>query len=90
VQNFTFTKNYEMEQIQMDAEHQAILELIGKRVTELRTTKKIKIKEITDWTGIHRNAYRQLEHGQTYFKVSALLRILDFHKISYKEFFKDL
>ena len=79
-----------MEQINIDAEHKVIMKLIGERVKELRTTKKIKIKEITDWTGIHRNSYRQLENGETYFKISALLRILDYHHISYLDFMKNL
>lgn len=80
----------EMEQIQMNAEHREILKLIGKQVKELRTTKKIKIKDISAVTNLSRNSISQLEHGQTYFKISALLRILDYHKISYTEFFKDL
>lgn len=79
-----------MEQIHVDAEHQEILKLIGKRVKELRTVKKIKIKEISAVTNLSRNSISQLEHGKTYFKISALLRILDFHKISYLDFMKEL
>jgi transcriptional regulator with XRE-family HTH domain len=83
-------KNSDMEQIHIDAEHQEILKLIGKRVKELRTNKKIKIKEISAVTNLSRNSISQIEHGQTYFKISALLRILDYHQIFYLDFMKTL
>ena len=78
------------EQIQIDTNHQDILKAIGNRVKELRTKRKIKINEICEATKIHRNSYSQLEHGKTYFKISALMRILDYHKITISEFFKTL
>ena len=79
-----------MEQSQIDTNHQDILRTIGNRVKELRTKRKIKINEICEATKIHRNSYSQLEHGKTYFKISALLRILDYHDITITEFFRNL
>ena len=79
-----------IEQVHIDSKHQHILNAIGDRVKELRTKRKIKINEICEATKIHRNSYSQLEHGNTYFKISALLRILDFHNITISEFFNNL
>jgi len=72
----------------MKPEHKELLEKVGLSVKELRTGKQIKIKEIVEGTHMHRNAYSQLENGKTYFKISSLLKILDFHKVNYYDFLK--
>jgi len=67
-----------------------LLEKVGLSVKELRTGKQIKIKEIVEGTHMHRNAYSQLENGKTYFKISSLLKVLDFHNMNYYDFLKKL
>jgi transcriptional regulator with XRE-family HTH domain len=79
-----------MEEATVKPEHLEFLKKVGKHVKELRTQKKINITDLVKDIGMHRNAYSQLEHGKTYFKISALLRILDFHNIRYSEFLKML
>lgn len=74
----------------MKPEHTELLETVGLSVKELRTGKQIKIKEIVDGTHMHRNAYRQLENGKTYFKISSLLKVLDFHHVNYYDFLRKI
>ena len=74
----------------MNPEHKELLEKVGLSVKELRTGKQIKIKEIVDGTHMHRNAYSQLENGKTYFKISSLLKVLDFHHVNYYDFLKKI
>ncbi|MGI6322614.1 MAG: helix-turn-helix domain-containing protein [Bacteroidales bacterium] len=71
-------------------EHKELLEKIGLSVKELRTGKQIKIKKIVEEINMHRNAYSQLENGKTYFKISSLLKILDFHNVNYYDFLKKI
>ena len=79
-----------MEKASIKPEHQDFLSKVGEHVKKLRIQKKIKITDLVKEIGMHRNAYSQLEYGKTYFKISALLRILDYHKISYWDFIKNL
>jgi transcriptional regulator with XRE-family HTH domain len=79
-----------MKKASIKPEHQEFLTKVGEHVKELRIQKKIKIKDLVDEIGMHRNAYRQIEQGKTFFKISTLLRILDYHKISYWDFIKNL
>jgi len=79
-----------MEKASIKPEHQEFLLKVGEHVKELRKQKKTKITDLVKEIGMHRNAYSQLEYGKTYFKISALLRILDYHKISYWDFIKNL
>ncbi len=74
----------------MNPQHQEFLKKVGISVKELRTGKHIKIKEIVEGTHMHRNAYSQLENGKTYFKISSLLKVLDFHNMNYYDFLKKL
>jgi transcriptional regulator with XRE-family HTH domain len=74
----------------MKPEHQELLERVGLRVKKLRTGKHIKIKEIVEGTHMHRNAYSQLENGKTYFKISSLLKVLDFHQVNYYDFLRKI
>jgi transcriptional regulator with XRE-family HTH domain len=79
-----------MDKATIKPEHQEFLKKVGESIKTLRTKKKIKITDLVDEIGMHRNTYRQIEQGKTYFKISALLRILDYHKISYSDFMKNL
>jgi len=74
----------------MKPEHHEFLIRIGGKIEELRKGKKIKIKQLVDEIQIHRNAYRQLREGNTYFKISALFKILDFFQVNYYDFLKKI
>jgi transcriptional regulator with XRE-family HTH domain len=61
---------------------------IGVKIKELRNGKRYidMAKEI----GISRNEYNLMELGKIYFKFSTLLKVLDFHKISFADFIRDI
>jgi hypothetical protein len=69
-------------------EHQALMTAIGIKIKELRNGKRYidMAKEI----GISRNEYNLMELGKIYFKFSTLLKVLDFHMVSFTDFMKDL
>ena len=71
-------------------EHQDLMVEIGERINKLRTDKGKRIIEMANSIGISRNEYSQLEQGKLYFKFSTLLRILDYHQISFSDFIKDI
>jgi DNA-binding XRE family transcriptional regulator len=68
--------------------HQALMTAIGNKIKELRNGKRYidMAKEI----GISRNEYNLMELGKIYFKFSTLLKVLDYHKISFTDFMKSL
>lgn len=69
-------------------EHQALMTAIGNKIKELRNGKRYI--DMAEEIGISRNEYNLLELGKIYFKFSTLLKVLDFHKISFTDFMKDL
>ncbi len=74
----------------MTPEQRLILVEIGKRLQELRKSKNIGSKEMADLIGVSRNGYSMMEHGKTFFKFSKLMLLLQYHQISYSDFFKNL
>ena len=90
---FNFDEIFVMETVSnksMRPEHKKFLGRIGETIKALRKDKRIKIKELVLETQINRNAYRQLEKGDTYFKISSLIKILDFYKVDYYDFLKKI
>ena len=75
---------------QINPEHQSFLTLIGLKLKSLRDEKKINITGLSNELGISRNSYAQMESGKIYFNLLNFLRVLDYHKISASEFFKEL
>ena len=71
-------------------EHQILMTEIGDRIKKLRTDKGKRLIEMANSIGISRNEYSKLESGELYFKFSTLLRILDYHQISFSDFIKDI
>ena len=71
-------------------EHQELMKAIGAKIKTLRTEKGKGYIEMAKAMGISRNNYNLMELGKIYFKFSTLLQILEYHKISASEFFKDL
>jgi transcriptional regulator with XRE-family HTH domain len=70
--------------------HQKLMKKIGARIKKLRTDKKKGYVEMAEMIGISRNEYNLMELGKIYFKFSTLLRVLDYHKIKFSDFIKDL
>ena len=71
-------------------EQRLILVEIGKRLQELRKSKNIGSKEMADLIGVSRNGYSMMEHGKTFFKFSKLMLLLQYHQVSFSEFFNNL
>lgn len=71
-------------------EHQKLIKFIGENIKQLRTEKNKGLIEMANEIGLSRNEYSQLEQGKLYFKFSTLLRILDYHQITFSEFAKKL
>jgi transcriptional regulator with XRE-family HTH domain len=71
-------------------EHQELMKAIGEKIKTLRTEKGKGYIEMAKAMGISRNNYNLMELGKIYFKFSTLLHILEYHKISASDFFKDL
>jgi len=74
----------------MTPEQRLILVEIGKRLQELRKSKNIGSKEMADIIGVSRNGYSMMEHGKTFFKFSKLMLLLQYHQVSFSDFFKNL
>lgn len=74
----------------MTPEQRLILVEIGNRLQELRKSKNIGSKEMADIIGVSRNGYSMMEHGKTFFKFSKLMLLLQYHQVSFSEFFKNL
>lgn len=74
----------------VNLKHKEYLVRIGKQIRKLRKQKKVSIIKMSEDIGISRNAISQLEHGKVYFKISALLKILDYLEYPYLLFFINL
>jgi|GEM_PF-1056512 transcriptional regulator with XRE-family HTH domain len=71
-------------------EHQKLMNELGERIKKLRLEKDKGLVEMANDIGISRNEYSHMEQGKIYFKFSTLLRILDYHNISFGDFSKGL
>lgn len=71
-------------------EHQQTLVVIGKKVRELRTKRKISYEKMAEEIGIARNTYNLLEQGKISFQFHTILQVLKYYDISLSEFFKDV
>ena len=71
-------------------EHQKLMSEIGERIKKLRLEKEKGLIEMANEIGLSRNEYSLIERGQIYCKLSTILRILDYHSISFSEFTKNL
>jgi transcriptional regulator with XRE-family HTH domain len=71
-------------------EHQELLDAIGKKIRELRTSKNISYEKMAEDIGISRNTYNLLEHGKLSFQFTTLLMVLKHYNIPVSKFFEDL
>jgi len=69
-------------------EHQLLMTAIGLKIKELRNGKPYI--DMAEEIGISRNEYNLMELGKIYFKFSTLLKVLDFHNVSFIDFMNDL
>jgi transcriptional regulator with XRE-family HTH domain len=76
--------------IKIASEHKELMTKIGKGIKKLRDDDDKRLIEMANEIEISRNEYSQLEQGKIYFKFSTLLRVLDYHKISFSDFIKNL
>jgi DNA-binding XRE family transcriptional regulator len=67
-------------------EHQEFLLKLGMKLQKLR--KDETISGLATNVGISRNAYTRMEKGETYYSFLNLMLVLDYHKISAMDFFK--
>jgi DNA-binding XRE family transcriptional regulator len=71
-------------------EHKDFMSSIGKKLNDLRNSKNLSSQGLAKQAGISRNAYHQMECGMVYFNFLKLIQVLDYHKISVSEFFKEI
>lgn len=71
-------------------EHQQLMNEIGERIRKLRLEKGKGLIEMANEIGISRNEYSHIENGKIYCKLSTMLCILDYHKISFWDFSKGI
>lgn len=67
-------------------EHQEFLLNLGMKLKKLR--KDDTISGLAKNVGISRNAYTRMEKGETYYNFLNLMLVLDYHKKSAMDFFK--
>lgn len=68
-----------------------ILELMGKKLKALRVKKNYKSYETFAFDNeINRMQYWKMEKGLSNMSMATLLRILEVHKMTLKEFFEDI
>jgi transcriptional regulator with XRE-family HTH domain len=75
---------------ELSIEQQYLLTEIGKRVKDLRISKKMSYEDTAKATGVARNAYYHLENGNINFQFCTLQQVLKYHDISLSDFFKGL
>jgi transcriptional regulator with XRE-family HTH domain len=71
-------------------EHEQLLIRIGKKVRDLRTADNLSYMSMAEQIGISRNTYNMLELGKLSFQFTTLLLVLEHHKISLTDFFKEI
>ena len=74
----------------ISSEHEQLLIRIGKKVRDLRTADKLSYMSMAEQIGISRNTYNLLEHGKLSFQFTTLLLVLEHHKISLSDFFREI
>jgi DNA-binding XRE family transcriptional regulator len=74
----------------ISSEHLELMTKIGLKLQELRKKKNLSSSAFSDKVGLSRNAYHTMENGQVYYNISALWKVLDYHQITAKKFFKGL
>jgi transcriptional regulator with XRE-family HTH domain len=74
----------------IEPQHIEFLRQLGAKVEEIRKERNVKIKDLVADVNLHRNSYSQMAHGKTYFKTSALLKVLDYFNVDYFEFLKKI
>jgi len=71
-------------------EHKEFLKKVGLTLQELRKMKNVSASALAKDVGISRNGYSQMERGLVYFHLQKFLQVLDYHKITAIDFFKDI
>ena len=71
-------------------EHQELLSKLGLKLQELRKEKNVTSSGLAKQVGISRNGYHLIETGRVYFNFLTFLNVLNYHKKSVSDFFKEL
>lgn len=79
-----------MKRKEITPEHIVLLKELGKRIKKLRTDKNIGYIQMSKEIGLSRNAYNDIELGNSYCNFSSLLLIADYHGVSVSILLKDL
>lgn len=75
---------------ELSVEQQKLLAEIGKRIKDLRISKKMSYEKMAEESGVARNTYNLLELGKINFQFCTLTQILKYHNKTISDFFKSL
>lgn len=79
-----------MKRKEIAPEHKVLLQELGKRIKKLRTDKKLGYIQMAKEIGLSRNAYNDIELGNSYFNFLSLVLIAKYHDASISVLLKNL
>lgn len=79
-----------MKRKEIAPEHKVLLQELGKRIKKLRTDKKLGYIQMAKEIGLSRNAYNDIELGNSYFNFLSLVLIAKYHDVSISVLLKNL
>lgn len=79
-----------MKRKEIAPEHKVLLQELGKRIKTLRIDKKLGYIQMAKEIGLSRNAYNDIELGNSYFNFLSLVLIAKYHDISVSDLLKNL
>ena len=79
-----------MKRKEIAPEHKVLLQELGKRIKKLRTEKKLGYIQMAIEIGLSRNAYNDIELGNSYFNFLSLVLIAKYHDVSISVLLKNL
>jgi transcriptional regulator with XRE-family HTH domain len=79
-----------MKRKEIAPEHKVLLQELGKRIRKLRNEKKIGYIQMAKEIGLSRNAYNDIELGNSYFNFLSLVLIAKYHDVSISVLLKNL
>jgi DNA-binding XRE family transcriptional regulator len=71
------------------ARQDAVLHKIGLKLKKLRIAKGVSYTALAEELGISRNTYNLIELGKTNFQFRTLIAILEYHNLSFEDFFQN-
>lgn len=71
-------------------QHKEFLQKVGIKLMGIRDDKNIGYEQLAVEAGLHSATYWKMEKGEVNFQIRSLLLVLDYHKITLKDFINEL